>query len=89
MSFNLKGEIGCNPNCRFCIDAVVGEGTGHGCLPWLVSHQPATIWDAPVKYYDCNLIQLTSQCQSAKVIMENNLCIFVDWRKWVKISHLK
>ena len=25
-------DMGCIRNCRFCLEAVAGEGTGHGCL---------------------------------------------------------
>jgi hypothetical protein len=41
-NYNAKC-FGCIPNCRFFFEAVVGGDTDHGCLPWLVSHQPATI----------------------------------------------
>jgi len=34
---------GCIPNCRFHFEAVVGEDTDHGGLPWLVS-PPARIF---------------------------------------------
>ncbi len=34
---------GCISNCRFAKLQVGGGDTAHGELPWLVSHQPATI----------------------------------------------
>lgn len=36
-------EAGCISNCRYAKLHVGGRDTAHGGMPWLVSHQAATI----------------------------------------------
>jgi hypothetical protein len=61
---------GCISNCRFCFEAVVGEDTDHGCLPWLVSSQASDNLKCTL-YYCFNSMKINSAYPSGSLFFQN------------------